>query len=80
MNCEIEKFINACLKEYEYQSLGDSKNGNKQGKIIISICVQLKKENRLHELLNLLNHEHPQVRFRCAEKTLLFFRTKPKKC
>lgn len=73
MNQELEKFVNACLKEYEYQSKGDSRNGNKQGKIIISICVQLKNENRLHELLGLLDHEHPQVRFRAAERTLLSF-------
>lgn len=73
MNQEIKKFVNACLKEYEYQSIGDSKNGNKQGKIIISICIQLKNENRLHELLSLLDHEHPQVRFRAAERTLLSF-------
>lgn len=73
MNQEIKKFVNACLKEYEYQSIGDSKNGNKQGKIIISICIQLKNENRLHELLSLLHYEHPQVRFRAAERTLLSF-------
>lgn len=73
MNQELEKFVNACFKEYEYQSLGDSKNSNKQGRIIISICIQLKKENRLHELLSLLDHKHPQVRFRAAERTLLSF-------
>ena len=73
MNQELEKFVNACLKEYEYQRLGDSKNSNKQGRIIISICIQLKKENRLHALLSLLEHEHPQVRFRAAERTLLSF-------
>ena len=79
MNRELEVFINACLKEYEYQSLGDSKKGNKQGKIIASICIQLKNENRLHELLDLLEHEHPQVRFRAAEKTLLSFPEKSEK-
>ena len=31
MNKELEVFISSCLKEYEYQSLGDSKNSNKQG-------------------------------------------------
>lgn len=73
MNQEIKKFVTACLKEYEYQSMGDSKNGNKQGKIIISTCIQLKNEDRLHELLSLLDHEHPQVRFRAAEKSLFSF-------
>ena len=73
MTEELKKFINACIKEYEYQIDGDSKNGNKQGKIIISICVQLKNENSLNELLSLLDHEHPQVRFRAAERTLLSF-------
>jgi len=70
MNEEISRFINACLEEYKYDQLGDSKNGNKQGKIVISISILLKKEDRLQELLDLLNHEHPQVRFRAAEKTL----------
>ena len=73
MNKELEVFISSCLKEYEYQSLGDSKNSNKQGINITSICIQLKNENRLHELLDLLDHEHPQVRFRAAEKTLIAF-------
>lgn len=63
-------FVDACLEEYKYHQLGDSKNGNKQGKIIISISILLKKENRLHELLDLLDHEHPQVRFRAAEQLL----------
>lgn len=76
MNQELENFVNACLKEYECQSLGDSKNSNKQWKNIISICIQLKNENRLNELLVLLDHEHPQVRFRAAEKTLLSFPAK----
>lgn len=70
MNREMDTFVNACLEEFKYHQLGDSKNGNRQGKIIISISILLKKENRLHELLDLLDHEHPQVRFRAAEKLL----------
>ena len=72
MSKEIDMFVNACLEEYKYSQLGDSKNGNKQGKIIISISILLKKENRLHELLDLLDHEHPEVRFRAAEQLLEF--------
>ena len=73
MCVDLENFVNACLKEYEYQSLGDSKNANKQGRVILSLSIKLNQENRLHELLSLLDHEHPQVRFRAAERTLLSF-------
>ena len=79
MNQELNEFVNACLKEYEYQCLGDSKNGNKQGKILISICIELRNQNRLYELSHLLEHNHPQVRFRAAEILLISFPDKAEK-
>ena len=72
MNKELNMFVDACVEEYKYHQQGDSKNGNKQGKIIISLFILLNKENRLDELLELLEHEHPQVRFRAAEQLLKF--------
>lgn len=62
MNTDLYKFASACTLKGEYEEIGDSKNGNKQYKTINSIYLLLKKENRLDELLELLDHENPYVR------------------
>jgi HEAT repeat protein len=42
--------------------LGDSKTGNRHYKIISSVYEFLKDNNRLDELVDLLEHEDPYVR------------------
>lgn len=73
MNTDLNKFVNACTLKGEYEEIGDSKNGNKQYKIIHSIYLLLKKENRLEELIELLDHENPYVRSWAAGYTLQIF-------
>jgi hypothetical protein len=70
MNKDLNKFVNACTLKGEYEEIGDSKNGNKQYKTIHSIYLLLKKENRLDELIGLLDHENPYVRSWAAGYTL----------
>ena len=70
MNSDVQKFADACAIKGEYEEIGDSKNGNKQYKVINSIYLLLKKENRLNELLELLSHDNPYVRSWAASYTL----------
>ncbi|WP_024293808.1 DUF2019 domain-containing protein [Lacrimispora indolis] len=70
MNSDIQKFADACVIKGKYEEIGDSKNGNKQYKVINSIYLLLKKEKRLNELLELLNHDDPYVRSWAAGYTL----------
>ncbi|HHV09434.1 MAG TPA: DUF2019 domain-containing protein [Clostridiales bacterium] len=62
MNSDLQKFADACVAKGKYEEIGDSKNGNRQYKVINSIYLLLKKEKRLHELLELINHNNPYVR------------------
>jgi len=62
MNNELELFINACIKKGLAEKTGDNIVGNKQYVIIQSMYQVLRDNNRLHELVDLLNHEDSYVK------------------
>lgn len=70
MDNELKKFVEACIAKGEAEELGDSKTGNKQYKVISKVYMALKENNRITELLVLLNHENPYVRLWAAGYTL----------
>ncbi len=70
MNAELLKFVEACTRRGEFEELGNSKQANKEYKNIHSLYLLLKKENRVEELLELLNHENPYVRLWAATYAL----------
>ena len=70
MDADLEKFERACILKGEADELGDSKKGNKQYKIIHSVYLLFKNNNRLDELLSLLDHENPYVKLWASAYTL----------
>jgi len=72
MNIDLEKFSNACIAMGKGQDTGNIKDDRKHYRIVQSVYFLLKKDNRLDELLELLDHENPHVRFRAAEFALRF--------
>ena len=70
MNPDIVKFVEACTRWGHYDNYGISKQCNKEFKNIRKMYETLKQENRLDELLELLDHENPYVRLYAATCTL----------
>ncbi len=70
MSDEVKKFTEACIEKGKFEEVGNSKDGNKQYIIIHSAYLSLVKDNRLNELLVLLNHENPYVKLWAAGYTL----------
>ena len=67
---DIVKFVEACTRWGHYENYGTSRQCNKEFDSIQKIRERLKKENRLNELLELLDHENPYVRLYAATYTL----------
>ncbi|MCL2360112.1 MAG: DUF2019 domain-containing protein [Candidatus Bathyarchaeota archaeon] len=70
MNIELEKFANACIAKGRGEESGSIKADGIYYKRIRSVYDLLKEDNRLHELLELLEHENPYVRSWAAGYTL----------
>ncbi len=70
MNREIAEFVRACIAKGEGEESGDTKHDRKYYNIIRKVYLKLKKEQRLDELLPLLQHESPYARLWAASYTL----------
>lgn len=70
MNEDMTKFVRACIAKGEGEESGDTKHDRKYYDIIRKVYLKLKKEQRLDELLPLLQHENPYVRLWAAGYTL----------
>lgn len=64
----LEEYLNACIKNGEYLDKGDSKNANKQFRIILKIENDLKSKHEfgLEKLLSYLEHPSAYVRLHTA--------------
>ncbi len=70
MNRDIAEFVRACIAKGEGEESGDTKHDRKYYNIIRKVYLKLKKEQRLDELLPLLQHESPYARLWAASYTL----------
>lgn len=70
MKSDITEFVNACIAKGEGEESGNTKHDRKYYNIINKVYLQLKAEQRLDELLELLEHENPYVRLWAATYTL----------
>ncbi len=70
MNTEVLKFAEACIFKGECERLGDSRKEKREYRKIRSLYLFLKENQRLYELIELLDHENPYVRLWAAAYTL----------
>lgn len=66
----LEKFVEACIKKGNADSLGDYKTSNKCYKIINSVYKNLKKNNSVNDLVKLLVNENLYVKLWASRFTL----------
>ena len=75
---KVEDYINAAIKYGEATQEGDNKVVNKNYKLIDSIFRKLKTENRLSELVLLMDHVNEDVKMWAATHLLVFDEQKAK--
>lgn len=70
MDARVEKFREVAEKRWKYLDEGNSKEGNKCFDELLEIAKELRSENKLLELEQLLNDPSEGVKFEASSKLL----------